>query len=370
MKTFETARARRASAPCVCLAVLLAACSGGSGSSPPSTEPPPPTDAFAAVDAAANAAFVARGVSGMGLAIYDSAGTPVFRKMYGAFAADQRVAIASASKMVAGTVIFRLIDKGYLSLDSSTAEVLGWSGEEGAITLRHLLSFTSGLQPENLCTVLANMSLEQCVESIESQGLVVPPGTRFDYGSTHLHVAARMAEVRTGAAWNDIFQAELLEPLGLPTDIRFYSQPLQSEGTTNPLIAGGLRMSMDEYAQILQFIFDKGSWQGSALMQPELFDLQTREPYPGIAIGQSPAQGNGLTFRYGLTAWLECSTPASGCADISSPGAFGFTPWIDRASGYYAILGMELRDNSSGLVSFAVGLEQQLKPLIADAMSR
>lgn len=348
---------------------LLAGCSGGgSGDSPDEPPPPPPASAFAEVDAAANAAFVAQEMSGMGLAIYDSSGTKVFERMYGTFSADQRVAIASASKMVAGTVIFRLIDKGYLSLDSTTGDVLGWTGEKGTITVRHLLSFTSGLAPENLCTVLANISLAQCVDAIEQEDLEAAPGTRFDYGSTHLHVAARMAEVRVGAGWNDIFGAELLQPLGLPGDIRFYSQPLQADGTTNPLIAGGLRMSMNEYGPVLQFIFDKGRWQGSALMQPTLFDLQNREPYPAVVIGKSPAVGNGFTFRYGLTAWLECSTPATGCPDFSSPGAFGFTPWIDRESGYFAILGMELRNNSSGIVSFAVSLEQQLKPLIVEAL--
>ncbi|MBB6092241.1 CubicO group peptidase (beta-lactamase class C family) [Povalibacter uvarum] len=348
---------------------LLAGCSGGgSGDSPDEPEPQPPASAFAQVDAAANAAFVTQGMSGMGLAIYDASGAKVFERMYGTFSADQRVAIASASKMVAGTTIFRLIDKGYLSLDSTTGEVLGWTGEKGTITVRHLLSFTSGLGPENLCTVVANLTLAQCVDTIEQQDLVATPGTRFDYGSTHLQVAARMAEVRVGSAWNDIFAAELLQPLALPADIRFYSQPLQADGTTNPLIAGGLRMSMNEYGRILQFIFDKGRWQGSALMQPTLFDLQNREPYPDVVIGQSPAVGNGFAFRYGLTAWLECSTPATGCADFSSPGAFGFTPWIDRQSGYFAILGMELRNNSSGIVSFAVSLEQQLKPLIAEAV--
>jgi CubicO group peptidase (beta-lactamase class C family) len=67
--------------------------------------------------------------SGMGLAIYNRTGALVFRQMYGDFNADRRLAIASASKMVAGTVMFRLVDAGYLSVDSTTAEVLGWSGD-------------------------------------------------------------------------------------------------------------------------------------------------------------------------------------------------------------------------------------------------
>ena len=74
----------------------------------------------------------------------------------------------------------------------------------------------------------------------------------------------------------------------------------------------------------------------------------------------------GLPYRYGLTAWLMCDTPATGCAELSSPGAFGFTPWFDRAAGYYAILGMELDGDQvdNGVVDFAVKLQQQLAPLI------
>ena len=129
-----------------------------------------------------------------------------FEKMYGTFAPDQRIAIASASKMVAGLTIMRLVDQGFLTLDSTTADVLGWSGPQGAITLRQLLSFTSGLPREAPCTLLQNITLADCVDAISSMTLVAAPGTRFDYGSTHLHVAARMAEVVTGAAWADIFR--------------------------------------------------------------------------------------------------------------------------------------------------------------------
>ncbi len=342
----------------------LAGCGGSDGSDP---APVPPTDRFSEVDATARAAYEEQGIPGMGLAIYDRSGTLVFQQMYGDFNADRRVAIASASKMVAGVVIFRLIDAGYLSLDSTTAEVLGWSGDKGAITLRHLLSFTSGLSPEHLCTLQINMDLADCVAVIEQQSAVAAPGTLFEYGSTHLHVAARMAEVQVGAAWNDIFRAQLANPLSL-TGLEFYTYPRQGEGTTNPLIAGGMRASMNEYARILRFVFDQGVWQGTALLDPQLFDLQTREPYPDAVVGNTPRQQLTDSSHYGLTAWLECATPDEGCEQLSSPGAFGFTPWLDRDAGYFAILGMELDRSDSGVVGFAVDLKQALAPLIVEAL--
>jgi serine-type D-Ala-D-Ala carboxypeptidase/endopeptidase len=319
---------------------------------------------FDAVDSVARAAFESEGIAGMGLAIYNREGVKVFEQMYGNFSPDMRVPIASAAKLVSGVTLFRLMDAGYLSLDSTTAQVLGWTGDEGAISLRQLLSFTSGLAPGNRCTYDSTITLEQCVATISQTEMIAVPGTELDYGSVHLSVAGRMAEVVTGKSWNELFALELRDPLGLSADIQYYANPLKPVDTDNPLLAGGLILSMNEYEHILHLVFDKGVWQGSALLAPGIFDTQTVEPYPGVVIGKSPAPN----LRYGLTAWLDCSTPQTGCHQISSPGAFGFTPWIDRDAGYYAILGMQ--DMGSYKTHFGGHLEQQLAPLIVQALQQ
>lgn len=322
------------------------------------------TDPWLPVHLAMEASSVEHGVPGMALAVYDRTGAKVYERTYGDFAPDRRVSIASASKMVTGVVLFRLVDEGRLSLDSTTGAVLGWRGERGAITLRHLLSFTSGLQREDVCTVLPQLTLAACVEMIERNPLAAPAGTRFDYGSTHLAVAGRMAEVATGQPWDAVFGTRLRAPLGLPPDARYYATPRQPVPTENPLLAGGLRMTMDEYARVLQLVFDEGRWEGRQLIAPELFAQQAVMPYPRAVVGHSPWPEG----RYGLTAWLECATPETGCASISSPGAFGFTPFLDRDAGYYAVLGMEL--DLAGGDNFGPDLERTLKPLIAAAVAR
>lgn len=100
-----------------------------------------------------------------------------------------------------------------------------------------------------------------------------------------------------------------------------------------------------------------------------LFDLQTKEPYPEAAVvGKTPRAQLTDSAHYGLTAWLECATPDEGCEQLSSPGAFGFTPWLDRDAGYFAILGMELDQSGSGVVAFSIDLQQALMPLIVEAL--
>src|SRR5215467_8590184 len=83
--------------------LALSAC-GGDGDDPPVSG-----DAFAAVDSAASAAFESEGIPGMGLAIYNRDGVKVFEHMYGTFSSDTRVPIASASKLVSGVTLFRLM---------------------------------------------------------------------------------------------------------------------------------------------------------------------------------------------------------------------------------------------------------------------
>jgi CubicO group peptidase (beta-lactamase class C family) len=177
-----------------------------------------------------------------------------------------------------------------------------------------------------------------------------------------------MAEVATGRPWHDIFHQQIRVPLGLPAGFAYYSRPRQADDLQpiNPLLAGGMRASMNEYERVLHFVLDKGSWQGAQLLSPAIFDTQTIAPYPQATIGTTPAF---VDVRYGLTAWLECDTPATGCSTISSPGAFGFTPWIDRASGYYAIIGMEI-DDYRGERGAGTSVQRTLKPLIEQAIAR
>jgi hypothetical protein len=80
-------------------------------------------------------------------------------------------------------------------------------------------------------------------------------------------------------------------------------------------------------------VFAKRSYQRQQLVRASLFDKQLREPYRNVVVGNSSTAALGYNFRYGFTACLEYASLATSCNFASSPGAFGFTPWIDRAAG-------------------------------------
>jgi len=307
------------------------------------------------------------GAVAMSLSVWDDAGLRFTYSVNG-FSPDQRVPLASASKLISATTILEAVNRGALTLQSTTGQVLGWTGPKGNITLEHLLSFTSGLRPENACTFDITITLEACVALIEQQPLRGPPATTFEYGSTHLAVAGRMVEVTTGKSWNTFFDEVLRVPLGLPSEVTYWASATRDLGRLNPLLAAGLRASMNEYAKLLRLIYFQGQTPELTYATPALFAAQAREPFPNVSIDASPAAAAGFPFRYGYGAWLECSTPAMGCSSFSSAGSFGFTPWVERSEGYYAILGMQL-DPGSG-INYAVPVEQRLQPLIRAALRR
>jgi len=312
-------------------------------------------------------------VPGLGIVVLDDDGSVAFERVYADFDVDRTIAVASASKFVTGLLLFTLISDGTLSLDDDVTEVLSWPEDKRGITLRHLLSFTSGLAPNQFCLHSPLTDLANCVEKMAHEPLSALPGSRYDYDSSHMHVAARMAEVKTGRPFATLFDERIKSPLGITSvDTGYFSAPRRGKGTENPLIAGGLRISTRDYQKILRTILQRGVLpDGTRLIDDALFDEAAREPFPDVVVGKSPAANIGYpSMRYGLACWLECETPADGCAVTSSPGAFGFTPWIDREHVYAGMLAMEL-DRSvtgGGVVIIAVDLEQQVQPLIADAL--
>ena len=55
---------------------------------------------------------------------------------------------------------------------------------------------------------------------------------------------------------------------------------------------------------------------------------------------------------------------------ISSPGAFGFLPWVDFDAGYWAVIAMR-EPNGSGTnpTAQSIDLEQVLQPMIERALA-
>lgn len=75
-------------------------------------------------------------------------GTVIYERYFGAYDANTIVPIASASKWLSVATLMTLVDEGKLDLYDPVSKYLDYfTGEKGAITIRQLISHTSGLPP-------------------------------------------------------------------------------------------------------------------------------------------------------------------------------------------------------------------------------
>ena len=327
---------------------------------------------WAAVQAELEASFAnsAAGAPGMTLIVYDAEDRRVFESTVGDFDADRRVAVASASKLVSGLVLMRLISDPSvnLTLDTTVGEVLpDWLSEQGMINLDQLGAFTSGLPANAPCLRQADTTLAECVATLADAPLSDAPGSDFAYGATHLQVAARVAEVATGDPWQTLFDEQLAAPLGISDPgLRYLTFPRAELGTTNPLVAGGLRASANEYVHFLRLLFHQGTVDGVEHIDATAMERFRQNLYTNADIVRTPHAATGLDFRYGWASWLECEGGVATCDVVSSPGAFGFTPWVDFGAGYYAVLAMEAPEAGAGFEGSVIA--QRLRPLVEAAL--
>lgn len=241
---------------------------------------------------------------------------------------------ASTSKWVTAAVILDLVDQGALTLDTKAKDLLPFWTED-QVTLRMLLSFTSGFEEEPLCMNLPGAGFESCVKAIFDDNVgKVAPGSRFHYSGTHLQVAGLMAVKAAKAAdWTAVFKA-FKQKTGL-----FWNSVYDLPSAANPRLAGGMHWIAIEYLGFLRAL-NYGSLLSQTSREQMFADQLT-----GITVEYSPSWGIGEDWHYGLGNWLECPT-AKGKNTFdcgaghrnSSPGAYGAYPFIDFDHGYFGIV--------------------------------
>jgi CubicO group peptidase (beta-lactamase class C family) len=155
----------------------------------------------------------------------------------------------------------------------------------------------------------------------------------FAYGPEHLHIAAAMAEVATGQTFTELFDQSIRLGLNTSADTRIVLPSAQ-----NPRASGGAESTVDDAVVILQELLN-----GTALTDTaNFYSDNTAAP---VTFAFRPG-GIGVDWHYAQGAWRVCEQLVwdSSCEDkviISSPGAFGWTPWIDVTNGYFGLIAMD-----------------------------
>jgi CubicO group peptidase (beta-lactamase class C family) len=268
----------------------------------------------------------------------------IFRFQEGNIGPNTKTGIASCTKWLSGAVVLICAERGYIRLDDRIGHYLPIfdTHGKGDITIRQCFAMKSGLQlddPEY--EIDRALTLVQSVDLIAQHTPVAfPPGTQLSYEGDGMQVVGRICEIATGKSWGALARELLFDPLGMTTADYLYFDP-------NPAIAGGARCSPEDYLKFLRMILRNGlSSTGTPVMSSrsvqEFFTNQTLglpeyySPWP-------PSFYYPYLQRpdYGVGSWILAQNPLSGAVEeVTSPGAFGTFPWVDRKRGLCGIIFM------------------------------
>jgi CubicO group peptidase (beta-lactamase class C family) len=144
-----------------------------------------------------------------------------FTRHFGkADSADAMFLLGSISKPINVTAVMTLFDQGKFRLEDPVKKFLpAFTGDgRDAVTVRHLLTHTSGLPDQldnNAELRKKHASLTEFEEAVVRTRLDFTPGTRYQYSSMGILLAARMAELITGSDILTLVDRTVFQPLGM-----------------------------------------------------------------------------------------------------------------------------------------------------------
>ena len=274
-----------------------------------------PPEMTAKIDKVTTDALAATGVPSASVAIVKD-GQLVFTKAYGdarlepktAAAPTMRYSIGSISKQFTAAAMLLLQEQGKLSLDDKVGKYVPDLTRANEVTIRQLLSHTSGYQdywPQDY--VMPGMLKPTTARAIMDTWAKIPldfePGTKWQYSNTNFVIAGVIIEKMSGQPLMKFLQEKVFKPLGMtsvadidaarlgdtdPTGYLRYAlgppRPAPKEGPGWLFAAGELAMPASELAK----------WDISVMDQKLLKPASYRE------FGRDTLLVNGTNTGYGL----------------------------------------------------------------------
>mmetsp|Transcript_46587 Transcript_46587/g.64752 ORF Transcript_46587/g.64752 Transcript_46587/m.64752 type:complete len:463 (+) Transcript_46587:105-1493(+) len=288
------------------------------------------------------------------------------------FSMTTRVEGASLSKWPSAVMISGLVADGILSYDDYAHKYLPyWATEEqdprSRVTLRSLLSFTSGLLEDGYtaCFERYEICARKLYEDLPRKAWT-EPRTEFQYLSGHLQFAGAMAVAASNKTIEELFDHYLYKKFNM-TNTTYGPIPW------NPSMAGGITSTGQDFESMLHSLL---TYQGL----PKEVCEQMETDWTKAPVDPS---GDGWFGHYGFGHWWEClgygdageRTPLPPlCTDAhiqAGPGEFGFYPLLDRSGGggaagptrqpYYMAVVLAEPDSLSGIPEY---LRIVVKPIV------
>lgn len=208
----------------------------------------------------------------------------------------------SDAKSFVGMAVVLAIEENRLKLTDRVASFFpdllpdSISDNLAAMTVRDLLTMTSGIQPDPLMrTTGADWIRRYLAKPVDK------PGETFHYDSMCSYLLSAIVQRVTGQKTLDYMKERIFNPLHI-TLVEWEESP---EGINTG--GWGLRMQVESMAKIGQLLLNKGNWEGKQLISSEWVEEMT-----------SSLQETGMMDTYGYHMW-RCDYPNAYRAD----GALG-----------------------------------------------
>jgi CubicO group peptidase (beta-lactamase class C family) len=152
---------------------------------------------------------------------------------------DTLFQIGSISKVFTATLVMRLVGAGQLDLNTPVVAYLpnlklADEAAQRAITLRHLLSHTSGIWGDYFDDFgHGDDALEKSIATYHTLRQMTPPGATWSYCNSGFSLAGRVIERMTGQPFEQAMRERVLAPLGLERSFYF-----AHEAITYPVAVG------------------------------------------------------------------------------------------------------------------------------------
>ena len=279
--------------------------------------------------------------------------------------------IASMTKPITAAAILALQDEGKLNIDDPIGKYIPElkdlktaDGKVHVVTIRHILSHTSGMaEASNEQTKVAK-SLADLIPAYAAKPLVTPPNARWYYCQSGINTAGRIVEVVSGMSLPEFFERRFFGPMGMKDTTFYLSESqmprlalsykrgpdgkleaapnfiLQGKSPTDrdryPAANGGLYSTGPDYARFCQMLLNNGTLDGKTYLKPESVKLMSTITTGELKTGFTPGNGWGIGCcivrePQGVTAMLSPGTFGHG-------GAHGTQAWIDPPRGVAYVL--------------------------------
>jgi methyl acetate hydrolase len=308
--------------------------------------------------------------------------------------------IASMTKAITSMAAMQLVEQGKLALDDPIAGVLpelsapqvltGFSpsGEpqlrpaKGSITLRHLLTHTSGFVYDIWNAEMARHmetksipGIISCQNAALALPLVYDPGDRWDYG-IGIDWAGKAVERVSGQKLGDYFDEHLFGPIGMrdtgfkvTNERRARLAGMHARGENGTLArmdfelpqdpefhmgGGGLYGTASDYLAFQRVILNDGRANGRAVLKPETVHHMTTNAIGDLNVQPLktvvPHLSHDAEFFPGMpkkwsTGFMISTEPVPGGRGTGSLAWAGLGNtyfWIDRGKGIAGIILMQL----------------------------